>query len=100
VGAIKEFGVRTVLDVPCGDMNWQAEAREVDELDGFAGLDLVRDVYVQNADRFWYHSNKVFAPWDFALCKLPSLRWANESGEVLPFDLVHVRTGYSHGGVI
>ena len=59
-----------------------------------AGLDIVEDLERTNTDRFWFHTNKVFAAWDFALCPLP--RHTNSSGALVPFDLVHVRDVVQH----
>ena len=37
VDVIREYNVRTMMDVPCGDVNWILEARETD-VRGFSGL--------------------------------------------------------------
>ena len=57
--------VSSVLDVPCGDANWQFEAPETDGLAAYAGLDIAQPVVNFNSVRFAHHVNKRFAAWDF-----------------------------------
>lgn len=97
---VKEHHIRTMLDLPCGDANWQFESWEIDSLDAYVGLDIARSVISLNQQRFRHHINKVFAPWDFAVCPLPKLRWSqtdsNHNGSSEPFDLIHVRDVIQH----
>jgi hypothetical protein len=100
---IQNYSVRSMIDVPCGDANWQFESYVVDGIHAYAGLDIVPSVVDFNARRFAHHSNKRFAALDFAACELPRLRWmANASGplaapsEALPFELVHSRDVFQH----
>eukprot|EP00450_Noctiluca_scintillans_P012939 CAMPEP_0194504510 /NCGR_PEP_ID=MMETSP0253-20130528/28987_1 /TAXON_ID=2966 /ORGANISM="Noctiluca scintillans" /LENGTH=273 /DNA_ID=CAMNT_0039346909 /DNA_START=271 /DNA_END=1092 /DNA_ORIENTATION=+ len=91
--AITENGIRTMLDVPCGDVNWQFEAWETESLDAYLGLDVAGVVIEMDQIRFKHHANKRFAAWDFARCPLPM----RSDGDVqTPFDLIHVRDVIQH----
>ncbi|MEV6908165.1 class I SAM-dependent methyltransferase [Amycolatopsis sp. NPDC051071] len=49
-GLLDRFGVRTLLDLPCGDFGWLSE---VDlDLDRYIGADIVADLVERNAARF------------------------------------------------
>ena len=41
ISIIKEHNVTTMIDVPCGDVNWQLGAWETDSLTAYIGLDIV-----------------------------------------------------------
>ena len=95
ISIIKEHNVTTMIDVPCGDVNWQLGAWETDSLTAYIGLDIVpRVVEVDNA-RFAHHSNKRFADWDFASCSLPRIVWPDQP-DPRPADLVHARHVLQH----
>lgn len=96
--AIRKHNVTTMLDVPCGDANWQFEAPETDSLAAYAGLDIAHSVVRFDELRFAHHVNKRFAAWDFAACALPRLRWEGTQGHgtPLPFELVHSRDVFQH----
>ena len=91
---IRRFNVTTMIDVPCGDVNWQLGAWETDSLTAYIGLDIVPHLIELNAARFAHHSNKQFAQWDFAACALPQIVWPDESPQ--PPDLVHARHVLQH----
>ena len=42
--AIKEFNIRTMLDIPCGDLNWMMDAFETDSLNFYVGADIATEV--------------------------------------------------------
>ena len=44
------FGVRTVLDAPCGDFAWMREI--VGEIDSYVGMDIVQDLIARNSDHY------------------------------------------------
>ena len=90
---IIEYNISTVLDIPCGDVNWQFDMWKTDSMTAYVGLDVVRPVIDLNKRRFCHHSNKVFAPWDFVRCPLPQIV---ANGEARPIDLVHVRDVIQH----
>lgn len=94
VGIIEAYNVTTMIDVPCGDVNWQMGAWETDSLSAYVGLDIVEPVIELNAARFGHHSNKRFARWDFASCALPTIVWPDASPR--PADLVHARHVLQH----
>ena len=89
--------MRSMLDVPCGDVNWQFDAWEIDSLENYVGLDVVRPVIAMNEQRFCHHSNKIFRPWNFATCKqLPKIVDSSNARGTRPFDLIHVRDVTQH----
>lgn len=90
---IERYNISTVIDVPCGDVNWQFDTWQTDSLAAYVGLDVVRTVINLDKQRFCHHSNKVFAPWDFAKCALPQIV---ADGKARPADLVHVRDVIQH----
>lgn len=94
-GIIQEFNISSLLDVPCGDTNWQFEAWEVDSLPVYVGLDIARSVIELNTRKFSFHVNKRFAVWDFAECALPRYRHVRTQA-TLAFELVHVRDVLQH----
>lgn len=93
---IEEYGIRSVLDAPCGDVNWQTLSQRVDRLDAFAGLDVAAFPIELSRARFSHHSNKVFAQWDFGGCPFPRWRRVGETGSPTPFDLIHMRDVIQH----
>jgi len=95
VGAIQEFRIETMLDIPCGDVNWMMDAFETDSLHYYVGADITPSVIKLNKQRFNHHSNKAFTLWDLASCKLPRLR-NPASNSSRPFDLIHVRDVLQH----
>ena len=74
---VRTFNVTTMIDVPCGDANWQFGSYELDTLDAYVGLDIVPHLIELNTVRFAHHSNKRFATWDMATCALPRIRRLN-----------------------
>ena len=90
---IREYNIRTMADVPCGDVNWQFHAWEMDSLPLYVGLDIVRSTVEVQRVRFAHHSNKLFAQWDMVNCPMPQV-WMH--GITRPFDLVHIRHAIQH----
>ena len=81
---ISTYGVRTLIDVPCGDVNWQFSSWETDGmLSAYIGLDIVPQVIALNQKRLAHHRNKRFALWDAAACELPRLRLQSRDGKNL-----------------
>lgn len=92
---IARFNVKSMIDVPCGDVNWIFDSFETDTLPMYVGLDIVNDVIKVNEQRFAHHNNKQFHFWDAVNCVLP--KFGNEtSGIKQSFDLVHVRDVIQH----
>jgi len=94
VGVIGAHNVTTMIDVPCGDVNWQMGAWETDSLSAYVGLDIVQRVIELDSARFAHHSNKRFVHWDFAACTLPKIVWPDVGPQ--PADLVHARHVLQH----
>ena len=95
--AIAEHGIQTVVDVPCGDVNFQTTTWEMDSLRAYVGLDIIPRLIALNSARLGFHSNKIFASWDAAQCTLPQLLLSDgEQPQRLPADLVHMRYVLQH----
>mmetsp|Transcript_7175 Transcript_7175/g.14803 ORF Transcript_7175/g.14803 Transcript_7175/m.14803 type:complete len:229 (+) Transcript_7175:93-779(+) len=92
---IAKYSVATMLDIPCGDVNWIFDSFETDTLPVYVGMDIVRPVIEVNKQRFAHHKNKQFLFWDAVSCTLPKLK-RGPSMEVEPFELVHVRDVIQH----
>ncbi|WP_039795936.1 class I SAM-dependent methyltransferase [Amycolatopsis alba] len=66
----ERFGVRTLLDLPCGDFGWLSE---VDlDLDRYIGADIVTDLVESNAARFRDDPVREFRTLDLTGDPLPS----------------------------
>ena len=92
---IKAYAVQTMVDVPCGDVNWQFGGWRVDSLRGYVGLDILARLLRLNEKRFAFHSNKIFARWDVSSCVIPQVQLSESSGPSPP-DLVHMRYLLQH----
>ena len=88
--AISSKNVRSMIDVPCGDVNFQFSRWETDSLDAYVGLDIVPELVRAAKRRYEHHSNKRFAVWDVAHCALPLVKHVG-SAKAQPVDLVHMR---------
>jgi len=82
--AISKFNVKSMIDIPCGDVNWIFDSLETDTLPLYIGLDISFGVIDVNKQRFGHHKNKHFRFWDATVCPLPAT------------DLVHVRDVIQH----
>ncbi len=90
---IVEKNISTMIDVPCGDVNWIFYSYETDSLRLYVGLDIVRPVVEFNQKRFAFHSNKLFYWWDAVNCALPKHSiW----GGLQSFDMIHARDVIMH----
>jgi hypothetical protein len=57
---IREHSIETMIDIPCGDVNWIFDSWETDgALKLYVGLDGVPAVITSNQKRLAHHSNKV-----------------------------------------
>lgn len=92
---IKEFNITSMMDIPCGDANWQFESWETDSINIYVGADVSTLIIDANKKRYKHHSNKYFVPWDFSTCPIPkySLPGMQERHN---FDLLHVRDVLQH----
>lgn len=84
---VRDLNVSTLLDVGCGDVNWQFESWEVDTVPRYVCLDVAANVIAHNRVRFAHHNNKMFVTWDVGECGVPS--------HVNP-DLVYMREVLQH----
>ncbi|MFD5096600.1 class I SAM-dependent methyltransferase [Amycolatopsis thailandensis] len=67
---LERFGVRTLLDLPCGDFGWLSE---VDlDLDRYIGADIVTDLVDANAARFRDDPVREFRTLDLTGDQLPA----------------------------
>jgi len=92
---ILSHGVRSVVDIPCGDVNWILDSYVTDTLPLYVGLDIVDAVITSNNKRYSHHENKHFFLWDATHCDLPKFFNVTTSTEQ-HFDLVHVRDVIQH----
>ncbi|KAL7524224.1 hypothetical protein ACHAXR_000479 [Thalassiosira sp. AJA248-18] len=65
--AISRYNIKSMIDVPCGDVNWIFDSFETDTLPLYIGLDITTNVIEVNKQRFGHHSNKRFFFWDATL---------------------------------
>ena len=94
--AIATTRVQTLVDVPCGDMNWQLGCWETTSLRAYVGLDIVEELVAVSSQRFAHHSNKRFAAWDIALCPMPKIVVSGGGDGSGPPEMVHMRDMLQH----
>ncbi len=68
IALVKELGVRTLLDAPCGDFNWASEL--ADAVESYFGVDIVEDLIARNA-RDYGDAKRVFRVCDLTRDALP-----------------------------
>lgn len=66
----KQFGIRSLLDVPCGDFNWMKEVAP--SLDQYIGADVVREL-VDEANRRFAGASVRFVHLDALKDRLPEV---------------------------
>jgi hypothetical protein len=93
--AIVQYNISSMIDMPCGDLNWIFDSWETDSLKVYLGLDIAKDVIALNQIRFAHHSNKLFRHWDGASCSLPKYH-APDGAAATSFELVHSRDVVQH----
>jgi len=93
--AIIKYNVKSMLDIPCGDVNWILDSFVTDTLPLYVGLDVASPVIEINKKRFEHHMNKHFTFWDATECTLPHCINGTTNKEEV-FDLVHVRDVIQH----
>jgi hypothetical protein len=91
---ITKFNIKSMIDIPCGDVNWILDSLETDTLPLYVGLDITSAVIDINKQRFAHHTNKQFHFWDATSCVLP--RFQNGTSDLQSFDLVHIRDVIQH----
>ena len=65
---LKGLGVRSLLDIPCGDLNWMQYLKA--DLDWYIGADIVRELVALNQHRFG-RKNRRFVQLDLTRSELP-----------------------------
>jgi hypothetical protein len=96
---IQKYNISTMIDMPCGDVNWIFDSRATDSLQLYLGLDITEKVIAMNQIRFAHHSNKMFRHWDGVSCPLPKYQLFSpddSSTSLAPFELVHSRDVVQH----
>jgi hypothetical protein len=93
--AIVAFNVSSMIDLPCGDVNWIFDSWRTDSLALYLGLDIVQDVIEFDNMRFAHHSNKIFRHWDGATCRLPKYQLEPDKAP-RSFEMVHSRDVLQH----
>lgn len=91
---IAKYNASSMIDIPCGDVNWVFDSFVTDSLPFYLGLDIVGAVIKINERRFAHHRNKQFNFWDATACTLPMFQ--DGTRDVQEFDLVHVRDVIQH----
>ena len=92
---IRKHNIKSMVDIPCGDVNWIFDSFETDSLPFYVGLDVASKVIEVNKKRFAHHKNKEFYFWDASQCTIPHFL-NGTTGEEETFDLVHVRDVIQH----
>ena len=92
---IIEYNVTSILDIPCGDVNWILDSFLTDTIPLYVGLDIVADVIKVDQQRFVHHNNKHFQFWDASECVLPKFKQQGQT-QAQAFDLIHVRDVIQH----
>mmetsp|Transcript_43948 Transcript_43948/g.73251 ORF Transcript_43948/g.73251 Transcript_43948/m.73251 type:complete len:635 (+) Transcript_43948:180-2084(+) len=49
---INKFNIKSMIDVPCGDMTWMPEVLKEVHLESYLGVDIVQEMIDQNKERF------------------------------------------------
>jgi len=100
--SIDKYNVSSMIDIPCGDVNWIFDSYATDTLPVYIGLDITKDVIELNKQRFAHHVNKHFSLWDAISCDLPKIRdlssesVSEDEESYKSVDLVHVRDVIQH----
>jgi hypothetical protein len=97
--AIQSYNISSMIDLPCGDVNWIFDSWETDSLEVYIGLDIVSPIIHLNQQRYRHHSNKIFATWDGSLCTLPKYSLhvdIKDKPDFLPVEMVHCRDILQH----
>lgn len=82
--SLQEYGIHTLLDIPCGDGNWISRARLDEHLDLYIGADIIQELVDLNAARWQGKSKCKFLRLDLTRDSLPRV------------DLVLCRDGLVH----
>jgi len=67
----EEYNIKSVLDIPCGDLNWMRTVNLTDIK--YTGADIVMDLIYKNKERFKHLSNMNFKLLDLTSDPLPEV---------------------------
>lgn len=95
---MKDHLIRSVADIPCGDVGWQFAVHEINEAEAYVGGDITNFTIKGNRKRFQNHLNKDFAVWDFVECGAPKWRSTCDAPDAPPraVDLIILRDVVQH----
>ncbi len=68
--SIEKFGVRTMIDSPCGDCNWQWAIPGLEKI-SYLGVDIVEEIIHQNREKYRNMTHMRFETLDFSLDPFP-----------------------------
>ena len=68
---IKKYNIKTILDAPCGDMNWMKEL--INNFEYYIGVDIVENIISNHKNNFANHNNIEFKCLDIINDKLPNV---------------------------
>ena len=88
--------IKSVADIPCGDVNWQFSSKRLNTIKVYFGADISNFVIKEDQDFYKYHLNKVFRPWDLTLCSPPRYYLKEDKYKLYDFDLVISRDVIQH----
>mmetsp|Transcript_25528 Transcript_25528/g.42014 ORF Transcript_25528/g.42014 Transcript_25528/m.42014 type:complete len:563 (+) Transcript_25528:86-1774(+) len=71
VDFIKQYNIKSMVDLPCGDMTWMPEVLQKVHLDSYVGLDIVEEMIKENQDRFKSMSFMNFGTIDASVEPIP-----------------------------
>jgi hypothetical protein len=80
----KTFNIKSFLDSPCGDCNWQPKISGFKKIH-YTGADIVSQVIIQNGRKYRHHKNMRFINLDLAIDEIPKF-----------YDLVLTRDALQH----
>ena len=80
----KEYPVRSIADIPCGDTSWQFSLREINAIDQlYFGGNMSMNMIDFNRDLYKFkHQNKLFQYWDLVRCRMPTFTYQNSTHRI------------------
>lgn len=68
---LKEYSIKSLFDVPCGDFNWMSEV-ELKNID-YIGGDIVKELVSINQNKYANNTSVTFIPFDLLKDNLPDV---------------------------
>ena len=90
---VRQYNIKTVADLPSGDVAWQFSVPGINKAKAYFGGDISVSVAQRNAKQYASHLNKMFRHWDLIECGVPQ---CCQDGNCAPFDLVITRDALQH----